>query len=189
MKHTLLLKTKTLTNLFQHFHRTTIKILIMKIKTIYTLILIWMLAITASAIPPSTFHLALKKLYPHATDAEWKQQGAYYIATFTQNGFLKKVWMDAAARWVMTDTDLQTTDQLTPSVYNDFTLSQYAMWTVNDVNLMEFPRHAPLYIITVNQDNSVSTYQLFYAMDGRLIQTRNVSYITPTLSPGVFDFQ
>ena len=32
----------------------------------------------------------------------------------------KEVWMNGNAQWVMTNTDLQTTDQLTPNVYNDF---------------------------------------------------------------------
>lgn len=161
----------------------------MRTRSYYIFILAWMLATIASAVSPATFSAALKKMYPQAGEVAWNQQGNYYVATFTLNGFEKKVWMNANAQWVMTNTDLQTADQLTPSVYNDFTLSQYSTWTVNDVNLMAFPKRAPLYIITVNQDNSVSTYQLFYALDGRLLQTRNVSYISPALSPEVFDFQ
>lgn len=161
----------------------------MRTRSYYIFILAWMLATIASAVSPATFSAALKKMYPQAREVAWDQQGNYYVATFTLNGFEKKVWMNANAQWVMTNTDLQTADQLTPSVYNDFTLSQYSTWTVSDVNLMAFPKRAPLYIITVNQDNSVSTYQLFYALDGRLLQTRNVSYISPALSPEVFDFQ
>lgn len=161
----------------------------MRTRSYYIFILAWMLATIASAVSPATFSAALKKMYPQAREVAWDQQGNYYVATFTLNGFEKKVWMNANAQWVMTNTDLQTADQLTPSVYNDFTLSQYSTWTVNDVNLMAFPKRAPLYIITVNLDNSVSTYQLFYALDGRLLQTRNVSYISPALSPEVFDFQ
>ena len=161
----------------------------MRTRSYYIFILAWMLATIASAVSPAPFSAALKKMYPQAREVAWDQQGNYYVATFTLNGFEKKVWMNANAQWVMTNTDLQTADQLTPSVYNDFTLSQYSTWTVNDVNLMAFPKRAPLYIITVNQDNSVSTYQLFYALDGRLLQTRNVSYISPALSPEVFDFQ
>jgi len=161
----------------------------MRTRAYYIFILAWMLATIASAVSPAAFSAALKKMYPQAREVAWNQQGNYYVATFTLNGFEKKVWMNANAQWVMTNTDLQTADQLTPSVYNDFTLSQYSTWTVNDVNLMAFPKRAPLYIITVNQDNSVSTYQLFYALDGRLLQTRNVSYVSPALSPEVFDFQ
>lgn len=162
----------------------------MRINSYYIFIIVWLiLATAATATSPSVFHEALKKLYPQAENVAWSQQGSYYVAAFTQNGFQTKVWLTANARWVMTNTDLQTTDQLTPGVYNDFTLSQYSMWTVNDVNLIEFPRQAAQYVITVNQDNSVSTFQLFYAQDGRLLQTRNVSYIFPNLSPSVFGIQ
>lgn len=107
---------------------------------------------------------------------------------FTQNGFEKEVWMNGNAQWVMTNTDLQTTDQLTPNVYNDFTLSPYAMWTATNVNLIEFPKRTTLYVITVNLNNSSATKQLFYTLNGRLLQTRDVSYINPTLSPGIFEF-
>ena len=107
---------------------------------------------------------------------------------FTQNGFEKKVWMNGNAQWVMTNTNLQTTDQLAPNVYNDFTLSPYAMWTATNVNLIEFPKRTTLYVITVNLNNSSATKQLFYTLNGRLVQTRDVSYINPTLSPGIFNF-
>ena len=109
-------------------------------------------------------------------------------ACHERNGFEKKVWMNGNAQWVMTNTNLQTTDQLAPNVYNDFTLSPYAMWTATNVNLIEFPKRTTLYVITVNLNNSSATKQLFYTLNGRLVQTRDVSYINPTLSPGIFNF-
>ena len=151
-------------------------------------IILWVLITTLSATSPTTFHIALKKIYPHATNVSWSQQGNYYVASFTQNGFEKEVWMNGNAQWVMTNTDLQTTDQLTPNVYNDFTLSPYAMWTATNVNLIEFPKRTTLYVITVNLNNSSATKQLFYTLNGRLLQTRDVSYINPTLSPRIFEF-
>ena len=90
-------------------------------------VILWVLITTLSATSPTTFHIALKKIYPHAMNVSWSQQGNYYVASFTQNGFEKKVWMNGNAQWVMTNTNLQTTDQLAPNVYNDFTLSPYAM--------------------------------------------------------------
>lgn len=161
----------------------------MKKRCYFICVILWGLITTLSAISPTTFQTALKKMYPLAINVSWNQQGNDYIASFIQNGFEKKVWMDSNARWLMTNTDLQSTDQLSPSVYNNFTLSQYAMWTVTNVNLIELPRRAALYVITVNQDNSSTTNQLFYAQDGRLLRTKDISYITPTLSPKVFDFQ
>lgn len=183
-------QTKTQPHCSNIYIKATLKEKAMRMKFYYTFIIAWMMTVAGAwATSPATFHAALKKIYPQARNVIWSQQGNYYVATFTQNGFQKKVWMNANARWVMTDTDLQNTDQLTPTVYNDFTFSQYSMWTVNDVNLMEFPRRPALYVITVNQDNSVSTYQLFYAQDGRLLQTRDVSYLPDTLTPEVFNIQ
>ncbi len=57
-----------------------------------------------------------------------------------------------------------------------------------NVNLIEFPKRTTLYVITVNLNNSSATKQLFYTLNGRLVQTRDVSYINPTLSPGIFNF-
>ena len=151
-------------------------------------VILWVLITTLSATSPTTFHIALKKIYPHAMNVSWSQQGNYYVASFTQNGFEKKVWMNGNAQWVMTNTNLQTTDQLAPNVYNDFTLSPYAMWTATNVNLIEFPKRTTLYVITVNLNNSSATKQLFYTLNGRLLQTRDASYINPTLSPGIFEF-
>lgn len=100
-------------------------------------IILWVLITTLSATSPTTFHIALKKIYPHATNVSWSQQGIIMWPLLPKM-VLKKVWMNGNAQWVMTNTDLQTTDQLTPNVYNDFTLSPYAMWTATNVNLIEF---------------------------------------------------
>lgn len=174
---------KIISLLFYQLHQNTRRN--MKRKLYSTLTLAWMIIVTASAISPAVFHAALKKMYPQATHVDWGEQGNYYTAAFTYNGFLKKVWMNANAQWVMTDTDLETADRLPPLVYNSFIFTQYGSWTVNDVNLIKLPRQPSLYVITVNMDNSISTYQLFYATDGRLVQTRDVSYISPELTPSV----
>ena len=54
-------------------------------------VILWVLITTLSATSPTTFHIALKKIYPHAMNVSWSQQGNYYVASFTQNGFEKKV--------------------------------------------------------------------------------------------------
>ena len=63
-------------------------------------VILWVLITTLSATSPTTFHIALKKIYPHATNVSWSQQGNYYVASFTQNGFEKEVWMNGNAQWV-----------------------------------------------------------------------------------------
>ena len=104
-------------------------------------VILWVLITTLSATSPTTFHIALKKIYPHATNVSWSQQGNYYVASFTQNGFEKEVWMNGNAQWVMTNTDLQTTDQLTPNVYNDHLAILYR-WLVHTYQRFQIIRQA-----------------------------------------------
>lgn len=147
------------------------------------LLVVWMIGMTSFAILPSAFHKALKKRYPAATEVAWSQRGNFYVATFTQDGFEKKVWMNPNAKWVMTTTDLQTTDQLPSQVYNAFTFSNYSQWTVTDVDLVEYPKYPTIYIITVNLDNAISTYMLYYSPTGQLVNVRNISYTGGGITP------
>ncbi len=96
-----------------------------------------------------------------AADVEWSQQGNYHTADFIQNGFDTKVWMNINAQWVMTNTDLQTADQLPPGAYNAFTFSSFSQWTVQNVFFIEFPKRPAVYVVQVNMDNSDAIYQLF----------------------------
>lgn len=148
-----------------------------------SLLIAWMIGMTSFAIPPSAFHKALKKLYPAAAEAAWSQQGNFYVATFTQDGFEKKVWMTPKAQWVMTTTDLQTADQLPPKVWNAFTFGNYSQWTVTDVDLVEYPKRPTVYIVTVNLDNAISTYMLYYSPVGQLVNMRNISYTGGGITP------
>lgn len=168
------------------------------------------------ALPPQTFHNALRQRYPQATDITWRQMGNHYVATFQLEDFLTRAWLTTEGEWLMTDTDLQTADQLPPTVYNYFTLSSYAQWNLADVhrieladgllkgpnsrpwskrttpsrpnNLCPHPSHRnPVrYVLIVNYDNSSETYQLFYTPDGVLVRTRDVSYLPVTLTPQDF---
>lgn len=164
--------------------------------------------LAVKALPPQTYHDALRQRYPQATDIYWRQTGNDYVATFQLDDFLTHAWLTADGQWLMTDTDLQTADQLPPVVYNYFTLSSYAGWNLTDVHRIELadmnrteptvstrqevlsrnPSHIdPVrYVLIVNYDNSTETYQLFYTPDGVLIRTRDVSYLPNTLTPQDF---
>ena len=110
------------------------------IKTKYYILIITCLWLQAGlAATPSAFYSALKKIYPLAADVEWSQQGNYHTADFIQNGFDTKVWMNINAQWVMTNTDLQTADQLPPGAYNAFTFSSFSQWTVQNVFFYRVP--------------------------------------------------
>ena len=133
-------------------------------KRISFLAVIWLLSVSAFAIlPPGNVQ-----------------------TNFVMNGFTKSVWFNAQAQWQMTQTDLVSLDRVTPTVYNAFVSGPYASWVVDDVTMVEFPKWQAIIVIKVGQDNVDIKYQLFYSPQGRLLKTRNVSYMYDILGPGTF---
>lgn len=138
--------------------------------------------------PPQNIADAFKKMYPQAANISWSQQGDYFVAEFTKNKLETEVWFNNRANRVMTQTDLETADLLSPAVYNSFAIGRYSAWQVDNVTLVEFPHCTPVSVIEVEQNNMPGEYQLFYSQDGVLQRTRNVTYSNDTLWPGCFDF-
>ncbi len=125
-------------------------------------ILLAMLAVTTTAFAgysPANVQAALKKMYPDAKDIAWSQDDGYYCADFMMNGLEKNVWFNTQAQWVMIQTELISTDRLTPPVYNAFAASN---------------------------PNVDIKYQLFYAPNGEILRTRNVSDMYDILGPKTF---
>ena len=152
-------------------------------------ILLAMLAVTTTAFAgysPANVQAALKKMYPDAKDIAWSQDDGYYCADFMMNGLEKNVWFNTQAQWVMIQTELISTDRLTPPVYNAFAASNYAAWEVLDVTYVEFPKWEPIIVIKVGQPNVDIRYQLFYAPNGEILRTRNVSDMYDILGPKTF---
>ncbi|WP_455586924.1 PepSY-like domain-containing protein [Bacteroides sp.] len=135
---------------------------------------------------PGKVQAALKKMYPTANDIAWSQDDGYYCADFMMNGLEKNVWFNAQGQWAMTQTELVSTDRLSPAVYNAFSMSNYDDWEVLDVTYVEFPKWEPIIVIKVGQANIDIKYQLFYTPKGELLRTRNVSNMYDILGPGTF---
>lgn len=53
-------------------------------------VILWVLITTLSATSPTTFHIALKKIYPHAMNVSWSQQGNYYVPLLLKMVLKKK---------------------------------------------------------------------------------------------------
>ena len=131
-------------------------------------ILLAMLAVTTTAFAgysPANVQAALKKMYPDAKDIAWSQDDGYYCADFMMNGLEKNVWFNTQAQWVMIQTELISTDRLTS---------------------VEFPKWEPIIVIKVGQPNVDIKYQLFYAPNGEILRTRNVSDMYDILGPKTF---
>lgn len=136
--------------------------------------------------PPQNVANAFRKMYPKADNTGWSQQGDYFVAEFIMNELEKEVWFDNRANWIMTQTDLESADLLSPAIYNSFAIGQYSTWQVENVILVEFPNRTPVSVIEVEQNNMPGDYQLFYSQDGVLQRTRNITYSNDTLWPGCF---
>lgn len=124
-----------------------------------------------------------KKLYPNATNVEWKQKGVYYIADCWADGREKTVWFDANANWLMTETDIDSINNLPPAVYTAFTEGEYGNWVVDDVDILEYPIKSPEYVVEVEQKNPKSEIQLFYSEDGGLLHKKDVTNTDDTIWP------
>lgn len=124
-------------------------------------------------VPPSNIVEALKQLYPGAQNIEWEMKGNYYVADCWVTGEELDVWFDANANWVMTESELDSVDQLVPAVYTAFNSSNYSSWVVTDVYLLNFPQKPMESVIQVKQGNM--RHALYYAQDGDLLHDEDIS--------------
>lgn len=129
---------------------------------------------------------SLHSLYPHVETIAWKTDQTYYVAEFQSNGFDTKVWLDTKGNWVMKQTDWQTMDQVPMSVYHTFTFGSYATDQVDDVTYVEFPRSPAQIVILISPPNALTQYQLFYNLQGELINARNTTNMYHILGISTF---
>ena len=124
---------------------------------------------------PQTVRDSLNLLYPNVETVAWSTDQSYYVAGFTVNGFNTKVWFDTQGHWIMKQTDWQTLDQVPMPVYHTFTFGPYSTDQVDDVTYVEFPHNPPQIVILISLPNTLTQYQLFYTMQGELVNARNTT--------------
>lgn len=116
---------------------------------------------------------ALKKLYPNATAIKWEQKGVYYVADCQADGREKEVWFDANANWLMTETELNSINNLPPAVLTAFMESSYSNWVVDDVAILEYPNEPSTeFVVTVEQGKKVD---LYFSEGGGLLHEKDVT--------------
>ena len=114
-------------------------------------------------LPPSqAIQDALKKLYPNATAIKWEQKGVYYVAD-----------CQADANWLMTETELNSINNLPPAVLTAFMESSYSNWVVDDVAILEYPNEPSTeFVVTVEQGKKVD---LYFSEGGGLLHEKDVT--------------
>ena len=86
----------------------------------------------------------------------------------------------------MRQTDWQNMDEVPESVYHTFTFGPYSTDEVLNVTYVEFPKLKAQVVVHIGIDNAITEYQLFYLMDGELINARNVTYMSNILGASTF---
>ena len=129
---------------------------------------------------------SLKALFPSVQPVGWSIDRGYYVAGFKHNGFNMKVWFTPQGRWRMKQTDWQVMDEAPDTVWHTFSFGPYSTDNVLDVTLIEFPNQKAQVVVRISIDNTQTEYQLFYLMNGELINARNVTYMNDILGASTF---
>ena len=135
---------------------------------------------------PSIVQDSLRSLYPEVKTVGWSTDNGYYVAGFRDNGFDMKVWFNSKGNWVMKQTDWQVLDEAPDAVWHTFSFGPYSTDNILDVTLVEFPNQKAQVVVHIGIDNTQTEYQLFYLMDGELINARNVTYMNDILGASTF---
>lgn len=135
---------------------------------------------------PANIQTAFQTLYPQATDVEWEQMAGCYVAEFIADGQEIDVWFNKQAEWVMTETDVESLEKVPAPVAEAFMSSTMTGMRLRDIRIITFPKHPTVIIIEVEQYNSDEEFQLFYAPDGKLLQSLDVTELGGEIYPGLF---
>ena len=157
-----------------------------KFRFIFLCILLQANVSASAGYAPNLVQDSLKSLYPSVSTVGWSTDHGYYVAGFRYNGFNMKVWFTPKGEWVMKQTDWQVMDEVPEAVWHTFSFGPYSTDEVLDVTLVEFPQLKAQVVVHLGLDNAVTEYQLFYLMNGELINARNVTNMSNILGASTF---
>lgn len=118
---------------------------------------------------------AFQKLYPQVANAEWSRKSDYHVATFILNSHETNVWFGKNARWIMTETNVESLDNVPGPVAKAFMKGETPPLQIRYIKVITFPKMPTVVIIDIKEYNSDKETQLFYAPDGTLLQSYDVS--------------
>lgn len=115
---------------------------------------------------------ALAQKYPNATGVEWEKKGQYNVAECWVDTRELDVWFATGAQWVMTETELRTTD-LPQAITTAIVQTEYATWRIDDVDLLEYPSKDKEYVVEVELGKQ--EMDLYFSESGELLRKKDVS--------------
>lgn len=157
-----------------------------RLSLLTSLLLLMSVAAFAKGHLPENVKTAFQKMYPKATDVEWEQMAGCYVAEFIADNQEIDVWLSNDAEWVMTETDVESLEKVPAAVAEAFMNSTMAQMRLRDVRIITFPKRPTVIVMEVQQYNSDEEFQLFYAPDGTLLKSLDVTELGGEIYPGLF---
>lgn len=131
-----------------------------------------------------------REMFPDASAVKWERESTYYVAGFKMGSLSKDAWFDGAGEWKLTETELPFAD-VPEAVRQAFEASEFATWTLDDVDFVERKDRETIYVLEVEKGNT--EYDLYYLADGTLVKAfpdddDDNDYLPTPLPTSVADF-
>lgn len=136
--------------------------------------------------PPVKVQEAFNKMYPKVTKPEWFRKSDYHIAGFISDNQEKDVWFSKGAQWIMTETNVESLEKVPAPVAKAFTKSETPPIQIRYIKIITFPKMPTVIIIDIQEENSDREIQLFYAPDGTLLKSYDVTGGSSEIYPELF---
>ena len=122
---------------------------------------------------------SFNKKYPGATNVMWENKVPYWIAHFDLNKTRSieieprenTTWFDEEGNWCMAEHDIEYI-ALPETVKAAFESTEYALWKIDEVEILEREGVIELYVIEVEKQDSSKEMEieLYYSADGILVK-------------------
>lgn len=118
---------------------------------------------------PEAVQGAFTQKYGNETRVEWDMEKQYAVAEFWKDNREHDAWFTMDGAWLMTEVDYgrQIAD-LPQSVQDGFNASQYAQWTIDDIDKIERNNYEDVYKIEVEQGKQ--EMDLYFDVTGNLFK-------------------
>lgn len=137
---------------------------------------------------PEKVQEAFKKMYPKVTTVEWEHKGDYHIVGFVSDSHDMNVWFGNNARWIMTETNVESLEEVPAPIAKAFMQTETPPIQIRYIKIITFPKMPTVVIIDIEEYNSNREIQLFYAPDGKLLQSLDVSGGDGEIYPELFGY-
>lgn len=135
---------------------------------------------------PEKVQEVFRKMYPKVANVEWEHKNDYHIAGFVSDNHEMNVWFGNNAQWIMTETNVGSLEDVPAPIAKAFMQTETPPIRIRYIKIITFPKIPTVVIIDIEEYNSDKEIQLFYAPDGKLLQSLDVSGGDGEIYPELF---